>query len=68
MREVAVRKIEASSLTDNAKIQQQNQQKIDSELTSSSSSTIQRAEVEVIVNRRTISNSIHLYQLKIYQH
>jgi hypothetical protein len=46
---IAMRKIEASSMTDNAKIQQQNQQKIDDELTSSSSSTIQRPEVEVIV-------------------
>jgi hypothetical protein len=47
--DIAVRKIEASSMTDNSKIQQQNQQKIDNELTSSSSSTIQKPEVEVIV-------------------
>jgi hypothetical protein len=50
-KDIAMRKIEASSMTDNEKIQQQNQQKIDNELTtsSSSSSTIQRPEVEVIV-------------------
>ncbi|HEY6884433.1 MAG TPA: hypothetical protein VI278_10385 [Nitrososphaeraceae archaeon] len=47
--DITVRKIEASSMTDNSKIQQQNQQKIDNELTSSSSSTIQKPEVEVIV-------------------
>ena len=34
----------SSSMTDNAKIQQQNQQKIENELTSSPSSTIQRQE------------------------
>jgi hypothetical protein len=40
--DTAMRKIGASSsLTDNAKIQQQNQHKIDDELTSSSSSTIE---------------------------
>ena len=47
-KDIAMRKIVPSSITDNAKIQQQNQQKIDNELTSSSS-TIQRPEVEVIV-------------------
>jgi hypothetical protein len=47
--DIAVRKIEGSSLTDNSKMQQQNQQKIDNELTSSSSSTIQKPEVEVVV-------------------
>ncbi len=49
--DIAIRKIEASSMTDSAKIQQ-NQQELDNELTpssSSSSSTIQRPEVEVIV-------------------
>ena len=48
--DIAIRKIEASSMTDSAKIQQ-NQQEIDNELTpsSSSSSTIQRPEVGVIV-------------------
>ncbi|MGA9172136.1 MAG: hypothetical protein WBZ20_18515, partial [Nitrososphaeraceae archaeon] len=46
--EKAVTKVEteasSSSMTDNAKIQQQNQQKIENELTSSPSSTIQRQE------------------------
>jgi hypothetical protein len=46
----AVGKIEASSsMTDNAKIQQQNQQKIENELIPSSSSTKQRPEVEVTI-------------------
>jgi hypothetical protein len=43
----AVSKTEESSMTDNAKIQQQNQQKIENELTSSS--TKQRPEVEVTI-------------------
>jgi hypothetical protein len=50
--DIAMRKMEASSITENAKIQQKNQQKIDNELTSSSSSsssTTQRPEVEAIV-------------------
>ena len=51
-KDIAMRKIVPSSITDNAKIQQQNQQKIDNELTSSSS-TIQRPEVEVIVKPPT---------------
>ena len=44
--DIAVQKIDASQMIGNSKIQQQNQQKIDNELTSS---TIQRPEVEVIV-------------------
>ena len=44
--DIAVQKIDASQMIGNSKIQQQNQRKIDNELTSS---TIQRPEVEVIV-------------------
>ena len=44
--DIAVQKIDASQMIGNSKIQQQNQRKIDNELTAS---TIQRPEIEVIV-------------------
>jgi len=46
--DIAVRKTETPSMADNAKIQQQNQQKIENELTPSSS-TKQRPEVEITI-------------------
>ena len=46
--DIEVRKTEAPSMTENAKIQQQNQQKIENELTPSSS-TKHRPEVEITI-------------------